>query len=212
MNRLARRVVAQYEIQGLLRQIQGEGDAIFVLVTYYPGVDIRVYPTKDLDSEHLTVLDTFIKGIFKAKKIEDYGPCKDPGGAPLSYMVQSAWEHIKDALLGVSWEGAPFKLLLNPQPSLYPDAERHHLVIDSYGETFEAILRVLKAIKALGDAGHSTSVDIDGQAVDGVDGDGADRIEEILVDGKSLDRIASRVVARYVEAMSPQQRGWERRR
>jgi hypothetical protein len=71
------------------------------------------------------------------------------------------------------------------------------LVIDSYGETFEAILRVLKAIKALGDAGHSTSVDIDGKAVAGVDGDGADRIEEILVDGKSLDRIASCVVAKY---------------
>jgi hypothetical protein len=202
MTSIARRVAARYEFQDLLRQIQGGEAAILVLVTSYPGMDIRVYPTEDLDEERLGRLSTYIAGIFTAEGIEDYGPCDPPGGAALSYRTQSAWKHIKDALLSVSWEGAPFKLLLNPpQPSIYPDAERHHIVIDSYGDTFDAIKKVLLAIQALGDAGHSTSVDIDGEAIAGIDGDGSDRIEEILVDDVVLEnRTASmvkRITAKY---------------
>jgi hypothetical protein len=49
-------------------------------------MDIRVYPTEDLPPERVAALDTYLQGIFTAKKIEDYGPCKDPGGAPLSYI------------------------------------------------------------------------------------------------------------------------------
>lgn len=190
----ALRVAARYELEDLLKQVVGGEPAIMVLVTVGGTVGIRVYPTETFGLEGLKALDGYLSGVLEGSGIEIYGPCKDDGGASLTYMVSSAWEQIREALEGKSWNGLPVKLLHNREPSSYPDAERHIIVVDALGNTMEAIEKVLKAIKNLGDVGHSTSVDIDGKAVAGVDGDGSDRIHQILIDGKDID---ARVAARY---------------
>ena len=191
------RVASRFEIDGLIKQICGGERAIVALVTSYPGMDVRIYTTDPLQPENVAKLDAHIRGIFHEAGIEDFGDCKDKGGAILTYMTQSAWKHIKDALEKASWDGVPFKLLLAPQPSSYPDAKRHHIVIDARGDTIEAIKKVLLAIKNLGDIGHSTSVDIDGKSITGVDGDGSDRIKSIVVDDMPLEKMSARVAARY---------------
>lgn len=209
---MATRVAARYEFADLLKQIQGGEPAIVCLVTAKYGMDIRVYPTQELPPESIAELDAYIRGILHNASIEISGETEEDGGASLTYMTQSAWKHIKDALIKASWHDMPFKVLLNPQPTSEPDAQRHHIVVDTYGDVIEAIKKVLLAIKSLGDSGHSTTVDIDDKDVAYVDGDGSDRIHSIVVDDMPLERSAIKIAALYQEALTPRQKGWEHRK
>jgi putative nucleotidyltransferase with HDIG domain len=208
MNKTALRVAARYQAQDLLQQVIGPDGAVLILVTMGGAVDLRVYPSEEPTPTGLKGLDNYIIGLLNGADIEVYEPPDDLGGAVLAYRVDSPWETLRKTLEGKEWNKLPFKLLLDRKPSPYPGADRHIVVIDSHGDTMKAITKVLKAIKNLGDVGHSTSVDIDGKAVAGVDGDGSDRIDQILIDGKDIDKLASKVVAK----LSPHQRGWEHRR
>lgn len=87
-------------------------------------------------------------------------------------------------------EMVPFAASVAARFAARPEDQEHHIVIRSRGEA-------ITAIKRLGDVGHSTSVDIDGEPVAGVDGDGSDRIEEIIVDDQPLEKMANRIAARY---------------
>jgi len=57
---------------------------------------------------------------------------------------------------------------------------------DKYGDTEDAILRVLQFFQYCGNVGTSQSIEVNKMNLSGFDGDGSDRIKVIKVDGKEV--------------------------
>ena len=188
-NVVLRHLASQDYLKPLLNILTQNQEALVFVVTITGVVWIRMFPSDpNMVDDRLDGLDAFIQGIFADAGIEVYRSGEDMQGAALSYLVSASWKHILDALQGQEYLKMPFQVLLDRRLSTYPDAKRHVIVVDSYGEAINAIKKVLLAIKNLGDVGHSTSIDIDGKTVAFVDGDGSDRIHEICVDDELLER------------------------
>lgn len=84
------------------------------------------------------------------------------------------------------------------------DAEKEYTEVSftAKGDGLAALLRLLSLVKYNGDVGHSHSIVVDGESVGGWDGDGADRVGEIFVDGEELTKVEQKELLQRLREFS----------